>query len=108
MLFSTEYQFWLALQQHTNDDTMPGQLYDLCTASGANNQNWYSVLNSIDPWFYAMIGPGMALVLSIVGAAWGIFLTGSTIVGASVKTPRIKSKNLSALFSARQLPSTVS
>ena len=34
--------------------------------------DWYSILNSVDPWFYAMVGPGMALVLSIIGAAWSV------------------------------------
>ena len=63
-----------------------------------NTQSTYAdysdVLNNIDPWFYGMFGAVAGLFLSIIGAGWGIFLTGSTLVGAAIKAPRIKSKNL--------------
>jgi V-type H+-transporting ATPase proteolipid subunit len=43
---------------------------------------------------WANMGVAFGLGLSIVGAAWGIFACGSTILGASIKAPRIRSKNL--------------
>lgn len=55
---------------------------------------WADILSSISPYSWAYVGLALSLGLSIIGAAWGIFITGSTLVGAAVKTPRIKSKNL--------------
>jgi len=48
----------------------------------------------IDPYTFAGLGIAIAIGLSIVGAAWGIYLTGSTLLGAAIKAPRIRSKNL--------------
>ena len=36
----------------------------------------------------------MAVTLSILGAVWGIFITGASILGATIKTPRVRTKNL--------------
>lgn len=58
------------------------------------NKGWSEVLTHMSPYGFANFGVAFGLGLSIVGAAWGIWLTGSSLVGAAVKAPRIRSKNL--------------
>jgi V-type H+-transporting ATPase 21kDa proteolipid subunit len=41
------------------------------------NQGWAEVLTHMSPYGYANFGVAFGLGLSIVGAAWGIWLTGS-------------------------------
>ena len=55
---------------------------------------WAEVFNGISPIQWANYGVIAALVLCIIGAGWGILITGASLVGAAVKSPRIRSRNL--------------
>jgi V-type H+-transporting ATPase proteolipid subunit len=51
-------------------------------------------LTSISPYSWACVGVGMSIALSALGAAIGIFICGSTIMGSSVRASHIKTRNL--------------
>lgn len=61
---------------------------------------YFELFKSISPYFWSVMGVVFSIGISVLGSAWGIFITGSSLLSAAIKHPRISSKNLVSVIFA--------
>eukprot|EP00754_Rhynchopus_humris_P045406 Rhum_TRINITY_DN486_c0_g2::Rhum_TRINITY_DN486_c0_g2_i1::g.1511::m.1511/K03661/ATPeV0B, ATP6F; V-type H+-transporting ATPase 21kDa proteolipid subunit len=59
---------------------------------------WWEVLAHANPAAFSGLGIAFSIGISIIGAGWGILLSGSSIAGAAIRTPRMVSRNLISII----------
>ncbi|KAL0248595.1 hypothetical protein GEMRC1_003831 [Eukaryota sp. GEM-RC1] len=57
-----------------------------------------TILGYISPWAFTNVGIALCIFLSVLGSGWGIVSTGVSLLGAGIKSPRIRSRNLISII----------